>query len=77
MSMPTTGSSSLPQNLLNLSSVNSSLSGGDDNADQADPAVWKRRYHTLQESLKEQNKSKRKAGLVNLINVYDFTGLTV
>lgn len=63
------GSSSQPRNPSNAS-ADEPLPGGDDNADSAaDPALWKRRYHALQESVNAQNKSKRKLGSVNLINI--------
>ena len=45
--------------------------------DNADPALWKRRYHALQESVNAQNKTKRKSGSVNLITFYNYTGLTM
>ena len=48
-----------------------SLHGDDGNADPADPAVWKRRYHALQESVNTDKRSKRKSGSVNLTNIYD------
>ncbi|KJA14120.1 hypothetical protein HYPSUDRAFT_208728 [Hypholoma sublateritium FD-334 SS-4] len=56
-----TAASSQPPNPLHPNPVDSLL-GGDGNADQADPAVWKRRFHALQESVNAQNKSKRKSG---------------
>ncbi|KJA23053.1 hypothetical protein HYPSUDRAFT_201615 [Hypholoma sublateritium FD-334 SS-4] len=58
--MPTP-SSSVPPNPLNSSSAENSLPGGDSNADPGDSAVWKRRYHALQESL-APNELKRKLG---------------
>ena len=67
-----TSSSSQPANPLPPSPTNDTSPGGDGGSlDQADLAVWKRRYHALKESVDAQNKSKRKSGSVNLINIYD------
>ena len=66
MSTSTTLSSSSSQ-IPTANSAGDPSPGDDSNEDQA--SVWKRRYHALQEELDVQKKSKRKARLVNLIDI--------
>ncbi len=54
------------------------LLGDDGDMDAADHhAVWKRRYHALQESVNADKRSKRKSGSVNLFNTYDLKPYSV
>ena len=46
--------------------TNDLLPGDDGSEDQA--AIWKRRYHNLQEEVNAQKTSKRKMGSVSLID---------
>ncbi len=68
MSTPTGPSSQAP-NPLHPNADD--LLGDDGDVDAADPAVWKRRYHALQESVNSDKRSKRKSGSVNSFNTYE------